>query len=160
MHSVLGTHIHWKWYIIAVVTASMHVYFKTTCNCHHIFKVITFLHYTARTSLKWKTFLSEHVSLAVIRGNFSAHLGGSHKTLTCVIQLVVLPFFIMSKCSQRMSPMNGGVLERKSSIERPQRSAPVKLKLASLTPSRLSSLTAHLIQATTCCWLHFCGSVD
>lgn len=55
----------------------------------------------------------------------------------------------MSMCSQRMSPMKGGALLRKSVFGRVQRSRPLIRKLLMETPSRLNSLMDQCTQATT-----------
>ena len=71
----------------------------------------------------------------------------------------VLPFWRISRCSQRMSPMKGGVRARKFSLPMAHMSRPRMRKCCSTTPSSENSLMAQLSQRETSLSDHNRGSV-
>ena len=70
-----------------------------------------------------------------------------------------VPFCRISRCSQRMSPMNGGARLRNASRSSWTRSLPSTLKLLMLMPSRLNSQIAQLSHCITWIASQLCGSV-
>ena len=82
-----------------------------------------------------------------------------HLKTTHQLTSLGLPFNIMSKCSHRMSPMNGGTRARNPSFPRPHISLPRMLKLLVLTPSSENSLMAQFSQCLMSESLQSRGSV-
>lgn len=74
------------------------------------------------------------------------------------IDYFFLPFWRISRCSQRMSPMKGGVRARKFSLPMAHMSRPRMRKCCSTTPSSENSLMAQLSQRETSLSDHSRGS--
>lgn len=70
-----------------------------------------------------------------------------------------LPFWRISRCSHRISPMKGGVRARKFSLPMAHMSRPRMRKCCSTTPSSENSLMAQLSQRDTSASDHKRGSV-
>lgn len=73
-------------------------------------------------------------------------------------EIEFLPFWRISRCSQRMSPMKGGVRARKFSLPMAHMSRPRMRKCCSTTPSSENSLMAQLSQRETSLSDHSRGS--
>lgn len=71
---------------------------------------------------------------------------------------VALPFWSISKCSQRMSPTKSGARSRKRSFPIAHRVAPFMQNLSKSTFFRLNSFTVHVSHAATWFSVHCLGS--
>lgn len=74
------------------------------------------------------------------------------------LQIKALPFWSISKCSQRMSPTKSGAKSRKRSFPIAHRVAPFMQNLSKSTFFRLNSFTVHVSHSATWFSVHCLGS--
>lgn len=79
--------------------------------------------------------------------------------MTCHHTNVAVPFWSISRCSQRMSPTKSGAKSRKRSFPIAHRLAPFMQNLSKSTIFRLNSFTVHVNHAATWFSVHCLGSV-
>lgn len=72
--------------------------------------------------------------------------------------VVILPFWSISKCSQRMSPTKSGAKSKKRSFPIAHRLAPFMTNLSKSTFFRLNSFTVHVSHSATWFSVHCLGS--
>lgn len=82
------------------------------------------------------------------------------RILTCPQTNVALPFWSISKCSQRMSPTKSGAKSRKRSFPIAHRVAPFMQNLSKSTFFRLNSFTVHVSHSATWFSVHCLGSEE
>lgn len=76
------------------------------------------------------------------------------------LQIKALPFWSISKCSQRMSPTKSGAKSRKRSFPMAHRAAPFMQNLSKSTFFRLNSFTVHVSHSATWFSVHCLGSEE
>ena len=103
------------------------------------------------------TFKNIQVHSRTFKKNIQARTLKEHSSSRTNMNPV--PFCRISRCSQRMSPMNGGARLRNASRSSWIRSLPSTLKLLMLMPSRLNSHIAQLSHCITWIASQLCGSV-